>query len=182
MKKIVFAFSIPLLVLTLIFTGGFTMIKASPIKVDGVATFHKNAFVGVLDACVSEKTYAIITSTQEMEEFIQRIIAHGKQDTATVPSGYWESFEAQVREFYAKYNPEFFTSNNLVVAIVDQGSGNVSYQLDNAVERSGVLYLDIVKKSPIIQTMDFVTWVLIMGIEKDIQVESVCINLTQKTV
>ena len=55
----------------------------------------------------------------------------------------------------------------IVVALVDQGSGNVRYEVSGIDFADGVLIVHVIKFSPMIQTMDFVSWVMHLELDKN---------------
>jgi len=131
------------------------------------ATFHVNRFfLGSIGNFSIQESYAIIKTSEELERHMQDLLAFLKQDTAIVPYGYWETFEEELREFYSPYDDRFFKQNNLVLAIVDQGSSLVSYEFLGFENENGTLTINVMRKAPMIQTMDFVTWVLNLELEK----------------
>jgi len=131
------------------------------------ATFHVNRFfLGSIGNYSIQESYAIIKSSEELEKHMQDLLAFLKKDTAIVPYGYWKTFEKELREFYSPYDDKFFDQNNLVLAIVDQGSSLVGYEFLGFENENGLLTINVLRNAPMIQTMDFVTWVLNLELEK----------------
>ena len=131
------------------------------------ATFHVNRFfLGSIGNFSVQESYAIIRSSVELENHKHDLLAFLKLDTAIVPLGYWETFEKDLNEFYSPYDDEFFKQNNLVMAIVDQGSSLVNYEFVGFEIENGLLTINVKRKAPMIQTMDFVTWVLNLELDK----------------
>ncbi|MCL2846257.1 MAG: hypothetical protein FWE38_01045 [Firmicutes bacterium] len=120
---------------------------------------------------------AVITTQAEMEMYIQKIMAEFLRDDAIVPDGYWQQMESMVREFYGAFNEEFFTSQKLVIAMVDQGSGNVKYAAENLAVEDGVATITIRRDAPMIQTMDFVTWILLLEVPNTYTISQTVVNL-----
>lgn len=142
------------------------------------ATFHINRFfLGSIGNFSTAKSYEIIKSSQELENHIQEMIAFIRQDTAVTPDGHWETFEENIRHFYYNYDDSFFQQNNLILAIVDQGSSRVSYELLGLESYDGLLTINVARNAPMIQTMDFVTWVLNLELDKSYDVERIQVNL-----
>jgi len=52
------------------------------------------------------------------------------------------------------------------MAIVDQGSSLVNYEFVGFEIENGLLTINVKRKAPMIQTMDFVTWVLNLELDK----------------
>ena len=142
------------------------------------ATFHMNKFfLGSIDNNLVQEHYIIIRNSKELEQHMQNLLTLLKQDTAIVPIGYWSTFEKELREFYAVYDERFFEQHNLVMAIVDQGSSLVSYEYLDHENQDGLLTINVRRLSPIIQTMDFVTWVLNLELDKSHDFNTVQVNL-----
>ena len=145
------------------------------------ATFHVNRFfLGSIGNFSIQESYAIIKSSEELEKHMQDLLAFLKQDTAIIPYGYWETFEKELREFYSLYDDRFFQQNNLVMAIVDQGSSLVGYEYLGSENKNGLLTINVKRIAPMIQTMDFVTWVLNLELDKTESFDSVLVNLTDE--
>ena len=113
-----------------------------------------------------EQQYAIIRSVDDMERYVVDIMLNLLRDDAEVPPGYWEGIESQLREQYARFDAAFFANRILVVALIEQGSGNVRYQVQGVELVDGELRVDVLRDAPLIQTMDFVSWVLFLELEK----------------
>ena len=159
-----------LLVLSIFFTGG-----AAGEILDYKATFHKNIYIGT---GLTESSYIILKSADELEAYLQSIVTQLKKDTAIVPKGYWESVEGQIREFYLHYNKNFFATNNLVIAAIDQGSSSVSYILQNLTVNDSLLTVNIKRSAPLVQTMDYITWAIFLELNKqNFSIAAVQINL-----
>ena len=78
------------------------------------------------------------------------------------------------------YDAEFFKTRNLVVALVDQGSSSPRYSIDRLESADGKLTAHVTRTSGMIQTMDFVSWVMLLEIDKSITVDDVQIILSSK--
>jgi len=65
----------------------------------------------------------------------------------------------------------------IVLALTDQGSGNVSYELVGLEQRDDTLIATVKKHSPPINTMDFVSWVMLLEIDKPIYFSKVTLVL-----
>ena len=132
----------------------------------------KNAFF-------AGEPFVVIKTLDELEAYVQKILDGFKNDTAITPDGYWEALEKQVRESYARYDQEFFKKNILVIALVDQGSGNVSYNLENIQNEDGKLTINVKRDAPMIQTMDFVSWVMFLELSNTCEISSVTVNIVK---
>jgi len=124
------------------------------------ATIHKGAYFTL-------QPYVILGTLSELENYVQQIMDDFKKDTAEVSPDYLTTLENQVRESYAQYNQSFFERNILAIILVEQGSGNVSYQLESLFTDNDVLTVNVKKNAPMIQTMDFVSWVMFLELDKD---------------
>ena len=89
----------------------------------------------------------------------------------------FEDFSNRNRFGELDFSADFFEKNNLVFALVDQGSGNVTYTAENVEIKDGVLTATVKKDAPFIATMDFVSWVLVLEIDKSHKFTDVKINL-----
>ena len=141
------------------------------------ATIHKGGFFGSFIDDESNP-YVILREFDEITRYVDEIMTTFRRDTAIVPDGYWESIEQNVREFHARYDEDFFKQNILVIAIVDRGSGNVSYDVENVrLDTEGIVTVDVNKKAPMIQTMDFVHWVLFLELDRAVYNDVTSINI-----
>jgi len=139
-------------------------------ELDGArAEFIRGGFVH------PSNSHVIINSSAQLESHINQIMAEFLKDDAEVPTGYWENIEANLRESYARFDANFFESHKLVIALVGQGSGNVTYNLKNVMHKDGILILDIEKQAPMMMTMDFISWLLHLDLcnEKFAEINSV---------
>ena len=130
-----------------------------------------------------ESHTAVLKTPQDLESYIQTIVAEFRKDTAIVSDGFWEQQEAHVREFYAKFNEEFFKTSILVIALIDRGSGSASYQLVNSSVTGRTFTVDIERGGGLIMTMDYVSWVLMMELCREVyeDIGEVNVNLHIKT-
>jgi len=71
--------------------------------------------------------------------------------------------------------------HQLVVALVDQGSGSITYTVKNVTNSDGKLIVEVEKNTPPFMTLDFVSWVLFLEICNSVQVEDVVIHLFNST-
>ena len=71
-----------------------------------------------------------------------------------------------IRAQYAKYGEEFFRSNILVLAVVDKGSGVVKYNVASTELQCDAFVVKINRNAPLIQTMDYRTFIMIMELDK----------------
>ena len=89
----------------------------------------------------------------------------------------FDEFSARNEFGELDFTASFFEKNNLVFALVDQGSGNVRYSVESVEIKDGVLTATVKKDAPFIMTMDFVSWVLVLEIDKVHKFTDVKINL-----
>ena len=139
------------------------------------ATIHKGGYFG---DSIGQESFApvIIHTAAEMNDYIQKIMKEYSKDDGYDEEGL-SGLEGQVRDFFKKYNDKFFKNNNLVIALVDRGSGSVKYDvIDFTVDSKGAGVVHIERKAPIIQTMDYIHWVLML--ETGLDVKSVEVVLT----
>ncbi|MCL2375557.1 MAG: hypothetical protein FWC82_03440, partial [Firmicutes bacterium] len=61
---------------------------------------------------------------------------------------------------------KFFKDKILAIVLIDQGSGNVKYHFQNVELVDNNLTVHVVKDAPMIQTMDFVSWVMFLELDK----------------
>jgi len=142
------------------------------------AEFHRGGF---FDFEAQRGHYVILRNPTDLEEHIQRAMKKLRQDDAIVPEGYFENLENIMSEEFAKYDEAFFYTNQLVLAIVDQGSGSVTYEMDRVGLRGGVLTIMVRRKSPMIQTMDFVTTTIHLTLDATYEITTVHIELVDQT-
>lgn len=171
-------FLLPLCLLGVLLVGAVPNAAVSKGGVVGPynATFHKNAwFSSLLDE--NAPKYAVLRSSTDLENLVQNVMNNFRADTATVPAGYWEETEQQIRQFYSRYTPEFFTKKDLIIALVDQGSGSVRYELTGLSLENGLLTIDVARHSPMVQTMDFVSWLVFLELDKGNVIDNVNVVL-----
>jgi len=135
------------------------------------ATIEKGAYF------VHEHPYIILRSRVDLDNYISETMASMTMDTAEVPQNYWKNVEKQVRGQYSRFDEAFFANNTLVVALIDQGSGSVRYAVQDVRLHGGELTVDVFRDSPMIQTMDFVSWILFLELEKPSFNKSTILNI-----
>jgi len=144
-------------------------------------SFHTNGIFVSLGDFAADKLFTVITSTQELENFIQEILSFVRQGNGlyapNVSPEEWEFFEERVRYFFSYYDEEFFEQNNLVLAIVDQGSSSVSYELIGVDDNNGFLTVNVRRRVPRALKLDNVTWFLALEIDKMHPVTGIQVNL-----
>jgi|GEM_PF-3342654 len=188
MKKIIFLSVIFVILLTvssaLPYLGGSFSAESIKITKRGEtvtnykATIEKGAFFpGLMGFEELKQRYVILKSHNDLEDFTTKIMNEFRKDTAEVPDNYWATVEKQILESYARFDNDFFAQHTLVIALIDQGSGNVSYQVENVKIDHGKLKITIEKDAPMIQTMDFVSWVLLLELDNEYDYSSVKIKL-----
>ena len=125
-----------------------------------------------------EQPYIVLRSEKDLEQYIQYVVAGQHSDIARVPDSYWKSLESQVRESYKKFDKKFFETKDLIIAMVDQGSSRVTYEVVNYTIYEGLLTINIKKDMPMILTMDFVSTVIYLAMDKDAYVKMVHVSVT----
>jgi len=154
------------------FAGGTMQIK------DYNVEFSQGGWFGQMD----ENFSMVLKSRAELDNFINQIMSEYMRDDAIVPEGYWTQMESQVREFYAKYDTKFFEQNDLVLALVDRGSGSVRYELGDLAIDDGHIIANVTRISGMIMTMDYVEWVMMLEINKSYNTQGINIILESKIV
>ena len=117
------------------------------------ATFMPNAFFS--------GSYVILRSTRDVDNHIGAIMEGFSHDSAPTTQDL-QHLRDQVRALYAPFTTTFFNTHTLVVALVDQGSGNVNYALHSLAMHHETLTINVDRNAPMIATMDFVSWVLFL--------------------
>ena len=164
------------LVASMFFTGGVKPVTIN--DMDYKATFIKNAYFAQV-ANQDGQNFLVIRDMEQLKSYESKIMTELRKDTAIVPKGYWEGIERDVKKVYARYNAKFFKKNNLIIVLVDQGSGSVKYSVSSLGCNDGLLTINIDKISGMVQTMDFASWFLFLEIGKDAcNVQNIKINLT----
>jgi len=94
--------------------------------------------------------YLIFKNAQEVGDLVTRLSAYDFIDAGFL------------HESYSRFDDEFFKDNVLVLALVDRGSSRVGYELGSLTVDNGTLNVNVIRNSPMIQTMDYVPWVMIL--------------------
>jgi len=76
-----------------------------------------------------------------------------------------------------QYDAKFFETHNLVIALVDQGSSRVDYKVEKTEIKDGELVAYVRRIAPMIQTMDFVSWLVYLEVPTSLGVTSARIEL-----
>jgi hypothetical protein len=120
----------------------------------------------------------VLKSQADLDAYVDAIVAEFRADTAIVPEGFWEEQEGLVRQSYARFDKKFFKKNDLVIALVDRGSGACRYSVTGVTLEAGELTINVGRDCPMVMTMDYVPFVLKMEIPKDYNAKNANIVLT----
>ena len=127
------------------------------------ASIHKGGYFGRIGGFESERgSHVILRTYDELQDFIADIMQEFRMDTAEVPPSYWSLVEKQVLAQYSQFDQEFFAGHDLTIVLIDQGSGSVKYEVKGVAVEDYKLIVDVNKDAPMIQTMDFISWVLVL--------------------
>ena len=85
-----------------------------------------------------------------------------------------------IEEFFSKYDAGFFADNKLIIAIVDRGSGRLSFEVESVTVVNGVFQIGVNRLIPAIQTMDYRQWVMVLPVDGDLAFSSV--NITMRDI
>lgn len=70
-------------------------------------------------------------------------------------------------EIYSRFDKKFFENNNLIIALLERGSGSISFALTGVWQEGDTLTVEVARHSPPMQTMDYRTHVLTLPIAKE---------------
>lgn len=129
------------------------------------ATFHKGGYFNYSLEQGADLPI-ILRSTYDLDRYINDLIKSYKNN-AIYPVGYLDMLEQEVRAFYSRYDRVFFADNNLIIALIDRGSGSLSFKLTDLAVQGDTLIINIKRHVPMIQTMDYRLWVMTLGINKN---------------
>lgn len=130
------------------------------------ATFHKGGYFNyVLESW--ENMPVILRTVSDMNQYKNDLIDRIKNDEAFYPADYLYRIENEIMAFYSCFDEAFFEHNNLVIALVDRGSGSLSFEIRELAMQGDTLVVSINRNSPMIQTMDYRMWVMMLEINKD---------------
>ena len=87
-----------------------------------------------------------------------------------------KSYHEKVGQTYLDYDQAFYLKHDLVIATVYRGSSRVTNELKDYKIKNGVLTLNIYRTSPLVQTMDYVTQVIYLAIDKKEHAKLVHVN------
>ena len=104
--------------------------------------------------------------TIDVMEYNAKIERGGFWDMSARP-GDFVVFNNPSPKIGTRYDEEFFQTRQLVLVVIDQGSGNVKHELASVKFRDGALELTVERSSPPFQTMDFVTTTLWLELDKN---------------
>jgi len=122
------------------------------------STIHKGGFFHY-SLFSEDLSKPVIIKTHEDMHYINKIMDNFRNDVYTHDQ--LLDLESQVKQFYTRYTDKFFKDNALVIALIDRGSGSVQYSVsDVKVDSKNHATITINRKSPMIQTMDYIHWVL----------------------
>lgn len=129
-------------------------------------TFHKGGYFNYSLEQGADLP-VILRTTYDLNRYISDLMNAYKENSAIYPAGYLEMLEQEVRAFYSRYDEAFFADNNLIIALVDRGSGSLSFKLTDLYVKDDILIVNVERHAPMIQTMDYRLWVMTLGIGKD---------------
>jgi len=109
----------------------------------------------------------ILRSIGDMNHYIDALLYSYKRDNARFPVDYFETLEKDIRTFYSRFNENFFKDKTLIIALVDRGSGSLSFKLTDLIVKNEKLIARIKRNSPQIQTMDYRLWVMMLEVNKN---------------
>ncbi|MCL2587586.1 MAG: hypothetical protein FWE31_05145 [Firmicutes bacterium] len=121
--------------------------------------------------------WQVFRSVDDIERYIEKQMAEFRQDDAIVFDEYFEGLEKSLRDQFIKFNEEFFRTHQLVVALIDQGSGSIQYTVDTVDFEDGKLTISILRKSPMIQTMDFVSTAVFLEIPSECKIGDISVKM-----
>jgi len=135
-------------------------------------TFTYDGIFGIgLDLAESFKPI-VFTSIEELKEFQSGIVTafknslahmeHAEEKAAAV-----NAFTQLVQEYYATYDDTYFSTKYVVIAWVGSGSSRLTYNLHHAQLKDGVLNLSVIKDTPMIMTMDYRQWFMVLEVDND---------------
>ena len=168
--------------------GGTTTVDAinrhKPTKqqqstVEFESVIHKGGFFGLTQE--SPTKYLIFSNRAEIDKHIADMVVQIRKDNATVPEGYFEGLEKQIQDTFQPYNNEFFKNKKLVVILLDSGAGNTKYEFKDATIQDNRLTVNVQKNMGLIQTMDYINWVMTLSVENAPSFDTVTLNLVTNT-
>ncbi|MCL2598674.1 MAG: hypothetical protein FWD76_02030 [Firmicutes bacterium] len=129
----------------------------------------------------SNPKYLIFADRASIDAHIATMMTNAKNDTAIVPEGYYENMQKEIQNTYAAFDDAFFAKNKLVLAVVDSGAGNTKYTFENASVDNNTLTATVKKEPGLISTMDYVSFILQLRVDKQLCFDTVQITLNQPT-
>jgi len=107
----------------------------------------------------------VFAGRDEVEEYILTLI-----DSQPEPG-------QMIKEFFVKFDEEFFAENKLIIAIVDRGSGMLRFEVESVSAVDGILEISVNRLIPPIQTMDYRQWVMVLPVGGSLDFEAVKITM-----
>ncbi len=83
-----------------------------------------------------------------------------------------------MKNFYNAYDGAFFENRNLIIALVDKGSGSLRFKLSGLTLNDSVLCATVGRQVPPFCTMDYRLWFLMLELDKQHDVSRVEVVLT----
>ena len=140
--------------------------------------FYQGGFPGV-DSFGNDKPVKAFKSRAQLRRYgMSLLLKRGGKAKSDESISKIES-NPTFKKFNSRYSDSFFKSKELVVALVDRGSGNAKYSVSGMKVEGGTLVIDVKKSLPGIATLDYVPWVMVMELDKGVfNYKDVRINLT----
>lgn len=113
----------------------------------------------------SRTSAAVIRTAEEMDGFIAEILEDSRAG-GIMPFGDEYDFEGILRDFYSRFDKEFFEKNNLIIALLERGSGSLRFSLDTVCLEGDTLRVTVCRTSPMMQTMDYRTHTMLLSVSK----------------
>ena len=110
----------------------------------------------------------VFISREQLDGYINKIIAEftAREKGTEFPDGYVRQFKQSVWEHYSRFDADFFAANNLIVGVADRGSGSLRFEFAGVKTDGNTMAIMINRHTPMIQTMDFISWTLLLSVPK----------------
>lgn len=108
----------------------------------------------------------IMQSVVDLEEFKSDLIASWKTSQGEYFKEVESDWTKMLDEQFAEYDKDFFKCCDLLIGFLPGDSGSVRYRLDDVEYNGDNVVVKLTKMVPFIVTMDYVSWNLLLPIEK----------------
>jgi len=120
------------------------------------------------------KINKLITSKEELSKFYEEYktkidLEHREKVYADSTIGFIDAIE--------KYDEEYFKQNNLALIYFTEHSGSITHEMKEVSINDNSLNINVIKKSPEYITCDMAGWLLILEIEKGLNVTDIIIKM-----